>query len=275
MVEMSISTIPVLDAFEKAGNCPLCDIWVKNEDSYLEYVESNEVTMNPEFREKVIAASGFCNRHMHRLYHMAFSGRTENGLGYALYARDVIGRIEESTGAEQSDIRQAIRHLRSKNLLTKRRNLRKGFARIVARAEKAIQGTIICPICAMLQESDRRTIGTFLNMLEDEEFARVFAKSEGMCLPHFVSAMKLLPKSRATLEVVGSLMLEVELRKVKKVGHLLGERIRKYSWDYRNEKITNDEASSQENALKTLVGVEGLYCESRKVTLRLLEDLQG
>ena len=51
--------------------------------------------MNPKFMDEVVAARGFCSRHMHLFYETACRSYAGDGLGYALYMRAVIERIVE------------------------------------------------------------------------------------------------------------------------------------------------------------------------------------
>ncbi len=240
---------------------------MKDESSYIEYVQTSEVTVNLEFREELVSATGFCNRHMYLLYRYAFSGRGENGLGYATYAKDVISKLEKKLDSVRTDLRVAIRRTRRKNIFARGKAWTAAIQASVVELEKTVRGSSICPLCDMLLGADQRTISTFLGMLEDQGFASLFAKSNGICLPHYVSAMESLLDSRSKSEAVAGQLMQVELENLRRIDHLLGERMRKYSWDFRDEKITEDESSSQEMALTVISGAEGLYSRSRKVGL--------
>ncbi|MDG6926747.1 MAG: hypothetical protein JRN09_09375 [Nitrososphaerota archaeon] len=267
MLEKTITTIPILGAFERANGCPLCLLWTESEESYLERVEANEVTMDPEFRKKVIAAAGFCNRHMHLLFEISFSGHTENGLGYALYAKDVLETLEGKIGELKPRARVEPRRGSSGGFLSKRTTPRRPMREAAFGAARALHGNRICPICEMLLDSDRRTLATFLNMLRDKAFASIYTESGGICLPHFASSLGLLAEDKERSDTVVVLLFEVQNERLSRLRTLLDSRIRKYAWDHHDEALSSDEADSQEDALRMIAGAEGLYCRESKVPL--------
>jgi hypothetical protein len=67
LVEKNLLTIAILEGIEKSDGCPLCYLWAKSEERLLENLLADEMVMDPNFREKVTSAKGFCNRHMHLL----------------------------------------------------------------------------------------------------------------------------------------------------------------------------------------------------------------
>ena len=140
---------------------------------------------------------------------------------------------------------------------------------MVKQLEQTISGDDMCPVCAELLESDRARISSLLQMLVSKDFAELYSKSRAMCMPHFVSAMQLVPKSALkNLEEVWSLLVKTELASLESVDHLLNERMKKYSWDFRHEGMSPDEANAQKIAMLAIAGVEGLYCRPRKTSLR-------
>jgi hypothetical protein len=268
VVKKTITTVPILNAFERRDGCPLCFLWTNTESSYIEHVESNEMGMDPDFRVKILASAGFCNRHMHLLFEAAFSGHTENGLGYAMFMRDVVNQLEGRMTRMQSALRAAGHIMESAKFITRGTAWRRQVGRVIDELEDSIQGSSICPICDMLLDFDARTVSTFLEMLEDKDFADLFEASNGICLPHFVSSMELLPQKTAKSKAVGNLLFVVEIRLSRKIKDLLDGRIRKYAWDHRDEVLSPEEAGSQRAALLTIAGAEGLYCRPRKASLR-------
>ena len=93
MIEKNLLTIEILEALAKSAGCPLCYLWMKNEERHMEYLLTNEVVMDSEFRHKVMLARGFCNYHMHLFYQTTH--RTLDGLRYALYMGDIVESIME------------------------------------------------------------------------------------------------------------------------------------------------------------------------------------
>jgi hypothetical protein len=143
------------------------------------------------------------------------------------------------------------------------------FSGVIRHLGETISGEAMCPVCEELLESDKARIASLLQMLESKDFAEVYSKSRAMCMPHFVSAMQLVPRtSQKNVESVWSLLVKTELSSLEWVDHLLNERMKKYSWDFRNEGMSPDEANAQKIAMLAIAGVEGLYCRQRKTSLR-------
>jgi len=263
LVEKNLLTIAILEGIEKSEGCPLCYLWVKSEKSHMEYLLTNEVTMSPEFREKVQAAKGFCNHHMHLLYNTTKQGHTEDGLGYALYMRDVVERINKDLGS-LPDCLGSLEDSANTNILTRRRKRRNTFSLLCNTVEHAIQGQQLCPACESLWSSDQRHLHTLILMLDDKEFREEFKSSNGLCLPHLVSAIRMAGRSKLknSAHIVQTL-IEVETKRLRLVERYLSEFVRKQSWDLRNESA-GPEVNANPMVLNLLVGAEGLYYRSKK-----------
>jgi hypothetical protein len=204
---------------------------------------------------------------MHLLYAVAFSAETEDGLGYALYARDVISSLEKTIEDARSKLRGQTKRTRGSNFISSGRMSRKNAEEMSAAVSGAVRGSVICPVCSRLVGLDRRNVATLLEMLgDDPDFARVFAGSKGVCTPHFAFAMEMLPGIKVRTEQTAQLLVDIELKSLKAIGRLLDERMRKYRWDFRAEKITQEEVHSQEEAMNAIAGVEGLHCKTRKTS---------
>jgi hypothetical protein len=246
MVHLTPATIPLLEAFERDEGCVLCYLWQKDEFQSMEFVEDNEVSMDEAFRRDVVAASGFCNRHMHVLHRMVFSGGIPDGLGYAMYAEDTVEMFHESLQAMQTAFHESRK--KSWNVLSKERTPRAVIDSATKKLEETIQGTRICEICRRMLLADARRTRTLLDMLGHADFAGKFASSGRLCFPHFVTSIQMLPTRRVNKQAVAALLIETELRSLKDVDRLLAQGGR----------------ASPEMAATIIAGVEGLYCLTKK-----------
>jgi len=264
LIEKNLLTIAVLEGIEKSEGCPLCYLWVKSEEHFMEYLLTNEVTMSPEFRERVQAAKGFCNRHMHLLYKTAYEGHTEDGLGYALYMQGVVEKIIESLASLSPDYVSNFRKSNDSNVIVRRRRQRQAFTLLSSGLERAVQGKTPCPACESLWSSNKIHLHTLVQMLDDKDFREEFKSSKGLCIPHFISAIRMAGQSKLKNPVdVACTLIEVEIKHLQLAKHYLSEFIRKRSWDFRNEP-PGPEINANTMILNLLVGVEGLYCRSYK-----------
>ncbi|MEM2473361.1 MAG: DUF6062 family protein [Candidatus Bathyarchaeia archaeon] len=100
-------TITILEGMEKSEAHPLCYLWTKREKSYVKQVLTNEVVTGSEFRKKVVAARGFCNRHAYMLYQAINESGIEDGLEYALYMKDVIEKLGKQLSSLHTNLLNA------------------------------------------------------------------------------------------------------------------------------------------------------------------------
>ena len=246
MVHITPSTIPLLEAFERDEGCILCYLWLKDEFQSMEFVEDNEVSMDSAFRRDVIDSSAFCNTHMHVLYRSVFSGGIPDGLGYAMYAQDTIEMFHEGIQAVQTAFQESRK--KSWNVLSKERTPEVVMGSAAEKLGQRLRGTRICEICRRMLLADGRRARVLVDMLGHEDFAAKFASSGRICLPHFVTAMQMLPSRRVNKQAVAALLVKTELRCLKDVDHLLAE----------------GGKASPEMAAMMIAGVEGLYCITKK-----------
>ena len=265
MVKKNLLTIAILEGIEKSKGCPLCYLWAKSEERLLEHLLTNEVVMNPDFREKVTAAKGFCNRHMHLLYKTTHSGHTENGLGFAHYMQGVVEGIIEQLAPLATDLND----LDSTNskILFRGRKQRLSLLKFFGKTKNVVQGKKPCPACESLWSSDQIHLHTLVQMLDDEDFCEEFKSSRGLCLPHFLSAIRMINQNKLKNPVMAAqTLVRIEIKRLKLVERYLSEFVRKSSWDFRNEPA-GPEVDANPMVLNLLVGIEGLYQAYKKEVL--------
>jgi len=272
MTEKSILDIMVLRGIEKSEGCPLCFLHLEHEQRYMDYLLTNEMTMNPRFRERVSAAKGFCNHHMHLLYKIAQEGCTEDGSGYALYMQTVIQRIIEQLEALPLDHLRNVENATESNIFTRRRRRRQALSELHNDTIRVIQGQQLCPACRTLWSSDETFIDTLVMMLDDKEFREGFKSSRGLCLPHLASAIKTISRIKLKNSAdVAQVLIESETRYMQLVARYLSDYVRKRNWQFRHE-APGPEVNANRMSLDVLAGVEGLYCRSYRAFSPLESD---
>jgi hypothetical protein len=271
LIEKNLLTIAILEGIEKSEGCALCYLWVKSEENHMQHLLRDEVVMDPEFREKVIASGGFCNRHAHLLYKAAYKSHTEDGLGYALYMKDVVRKIIDELAPFSADNSSDLRSLNKQAFLGGRR--RKALSVLSRKIRRAVQGREDCPACEYLRSMDQIRLHTLVQMLDDEDFRKEFESSNGLCLPHFVSAIQMVCASKLTNpSQVSRDLIKVEMKRFELVESLLSEFVRKQSWDFRNEPI-GPEVHANSLVMNLLVGAEGIYSKNQTALLQTKEAI--
>ena len=248
----------ILEGIGKADVCMLCYLWEKNEKRLMTHFLQNEAVMDPVFRDKVTDSKGFCNHHMYLLYEAAYGGRGGDALGYALYMQSVVENLLRGFDyLPIGDLKGA-----SSGIFDFSNKRKQKILNFEDRVEYTVQGQRPCPACESLLSSDRIHLETFLEMLDGKKFEIEFKPFRGLCLPHFMSSIRILSQIKVKhVDDVAKKLVEVEKDRFKLLFSYLSEFIRKRKWDYRNEPA-GAEVNANPIALKMLAGVEGLYCKS-------------
>lgn len=264
MIEKDLFTIAILEGIEKAEGCSLCYLWTKRETVLMEHLLRNELVMDPAFRVKVIDAKGFCNRHMHLLYKTTHARYTEDGLGYALYMQGVVQRLLADLKSSPLDRFKKLEDLKQNNIFTRSKKRRQAFSQLTGAVEKVVEGQRTCPACEFMWSSDETNLHTLIEMLNNKEFGKEFESSKGLCLSHFVSAVRMVSRGRIKNSVrITRALVEAEMKRLELTENYLSEFIRKQRWEFRHEPW-GPEANANPMVLNLLAGVEGLYCRSYK-----------
>ncbi len=177
-----IDTIPIWDAFKAAGECPLCDIYNKCENEFVERSLGGSV-MEPDTRVQV-NKQGFCREHLSQLY------AQQNRLGLALMMHSHIKEIIVELDKQESELALQMEYdskkgglERAARAVTKSApsvSMSRDLARIARERGRG------CHICSRLENTMDRYIKTVVAMWENEkEFQKAFRVSKGFCLEHY------------------------------------------------------------------------------------------
>jgi Family of unknown function (DUF6062) len=238
---------------EGKRGCTLCSLWSRDEDSTVASIAKDGARANTELREKIVASTGFCNRHTYVIQRAGTKGG--ESFGGSASAQLVLKKIEEDLSALLADVKGGASG--------------EEMGSVVGKLERSLYGQSVCPVCERLLKADKERISSLLRMLEAKEFADRYEKSDALCFPHFVSVIKLLPSSGLKRpEAVWSVLVRAELARMGAVDKVLNSRMEKYSWDHQSEGVTQEETDAQNAGKLLIVGVEGLYCRPRKTSLR-------
>ncbi|OOO00084.1 MAG: hypothetical protein ATN35_09170 [Epulopiscium sp. Nele67-Bin004] len=176
----TIYTIPLTEAFQEQGECPLCFIYKKLEDDAIRFTLGSSY-MQSDFREQT-NKQGFCSKHYKNLYDYG------NRLGVSLILHTHYMELYKSLDY----------------ILTNRPDTPK--ISLINKIKKApIPKTDInnqisnhidsCFICDRIEKDFIRYISTFFYLMQkDKEFEQMFENSLGFCVPHFNIALSEAPK---------------------------------------------------------------------------------
>jgi hypothetical protein len=152
-----IDTAPVIEAFAKNCECPVCELYGKTEEGYLESFLGGSV-MEPDVRVEV-NRKGFCAKHFLMLYGMG------NRLGVALMAH--------------THLKETIEDIRKPTPKPKRWG--RGAGDLHAPS---------CACCDKLNNTMERYLDTVIYLYEtDSSFKSLLKNGKGLCVPHYRELM--------------------------------------------------------------------------------------
>ena len=238
-MKYTLDTIPVLDAYKTGCECPLCQLRIACEDSYVDSM-LGAAYMEPDCRVRTNEV-GFCMRHFQLMYDR------RNRLGLALmthtHMQEVISSVESILKADES--------ARGGLLASLRGGRDEGGTPQKIRAR--MSG---CVICEQMEGAVNRYAYTIAQLYgTNSEFKAMFDASKGFCLPHLALVLEMAEKtlSGEALRAFKAAVSAVELPNLKRIEGELEWFTLKF--DYRNtDKPWGNSRDAVERAINKLMG---------------------
>jgi hypothetical protein len=229
------------------GGCPVCTLTLAAVTSYLQAITYEHVN-DPEFRDAIVAARGYCNTHSWRLRELRVA------LGTALMYRDVIrdaaaelarppaGGRPDLFGAGQGQGHGGVRGR---------------LSALTGRGAPDSGGRIVDPhrACPACQERDRYELlylEALLGHIRDERMAQAFADAGGLCMVH-LDRLSATTRQSAALERLLAVQRECLLR----LHDELTEFVRKNDYRFSGEGM-GPERDSWVRAVEIVAGKPGI-----------------
>jgi hypothetical protein len=234
------------DACNKGG-CSICTMALDTVDRYLDIVLYENVN-DPQTRDAVVAARGYCNDHSWQL--RAKSGAA---FGTALMYRDVLQHVAEESGRQPAGGRRAIFTTgRSDGGPLSRLAKLTGSSDADGKGRGITDPHVACPACRVRERYEQIYLGVLLDHLGEEEFVQAFRRAGGLCLVHLDQASAATRHARALER-----LWEVQSACMQSLLDELGEFIRKHDYRFRGEGIGN-EGTSWIRAIEMVAGKQGI-----------------
>jgi uncharacterized protein DUF6062 len=235
VTEKFIGYFRFVEACAQTG-CPACRSLEQDGRRYLEAFIYEQVT-DPDTRRGLHASWGFCNWHTWMLLEVA-----DASSGAAIVYADLI----------QAFLHR-FRRLRDRAPSFPQWSLARLFRRRGPTVVELQRRRNTCPVCAWCAQAEAGYLATLLQFIDDPQFARAYAKSEGICAPHLLAAVELGGSSPGLAHLLDRTVAKwEELR--KDVDRFVSKH------DYRNRApFTEAEASSPRRAFEALGGRRGVW----------------
>jgi hypothetical protein len=188
-----LTSVAVERALEREG-CALCRLAQEHERRWLWLLLWEQVT-DPEIRERIGAAWGFCRRHA---WTLAYLERREFGgsLGTSIIYEDLTGRVLERCGEATpgNGLRQRAR-----------RGRRPDLSRVLPGQK--------CLTCGALEAEGRDKIAWFARSAPEAWFVEVYRRADGLCIDHLYRVL-----TRASAEA-RAFLVDVQATRFAAVSH--------------------------------------------------------
>lgn len=227
------------------GGCPICTLVLAAVARYLDMVFYENVN-DPETRDGVVSARGYCNDHSWMLREM------NAALGTALMYRDVLRHAAEdiagrqpgtpfdpfNAGQERSSLRGKIAGLTS--------------AKQNGKANRRADPHLACPACAARERYERLYLETLADHLDDAALLSALRTAGGICLVHLDQARHAI-RDAASVER----LLDVQRELYLALQAEMGEFVRKNDYRYAAEPMGR-EGDSWVRAIEMVAGKRGI-----------------
>ena len=216
-------TIPVNDAFDKAGECPLCNMIQELEEKAVDF------TLGPSYMEDDVRGEtsqyGFCDKHIEVLY------KNQNRLGLSLILKSHMDKIiDDIEKLSAGGAKQTV------SSLFRRQNDTYPVVDYIDKLNSS------CYICSKIERTFERYVATIFYLYQhDEEFRLKFESCQGFCSRHYgilyKEAHKHLSGSRLNDFIIK--LNSLYLNNMKRVRDDLEWFINKFDYRYANEPWKN------------------------------------
>jgi hypothetical protein len=216
-----------LSSFRQACSvkgCPLCTLAKQETHRYLSNL-LYEYTSAPDIHQRLAQTHGLCNRHAWLLQYIAHAEQ-KDGMGVAIFYGSILTDLLEDLEVCLADHRA--------DAPSRGRSGRGSTFGAMARARLRTQG--ICLACEHQTENERFNLMQLLEELaeagESSELARLYLKSDGACLPHFLDLME-----QAPTEAVARWFAQTQHDKLAELGAQLEKYVRLHDVRYKGQPM--------------------------------------
>jgi len=240
----SLALLNLKDEMHQEG-CPLCRCFLRAETGFLrslDWENINEVGT----RMRLTQSLGACRRHAQQMLQMevaAWETPLGNGILYEGLTKAVSCRLQETRSlAEKQSRRGWARRLLARLV---------GRGKRSERLERPLTPEEICRICKVGQESVRLHAETLLEMLAYPEYQALYERSQGVCLPHLRLLCQVAQPGPGL-----QYLLQQSARRLESLETDLSEYLRKQSYQYHHEPVSEGERTAIARALAFFGGSE-------------------
>ncbi len=248
--DKGIMHVRISQALEKEENCFLCHLEGRLEQRFIE-TYLGELVMDPKARERIVESRGFCNYNSYQMFVSASDPASEDGLEMALILKNVTEQLLE-------DVKD-YKNIKFVGTKLWKLDLKHSLGSILGtRLSKPVSNVVECATCDYVSKMMRHYIEGFLSEItQDEEIWKLYDKSKGMCMPHYIITLCVATSiSNGEFEQVIKKLVEKQIQTLENLQKDLSEYIKKQDYRFSSRERAEVEESIG-RGLKQLVGKRG------------------
>ena len=212
----SFSQHYLLDACAQSG-CPICRVGAHSVKRYLRSI-FNEFVNDITMRGNLLKSMGFCYEHTQLLLNV----RIADALGASIIYENIVKKI----------LRELPEQFKSSDF------------------EKAIVRSRNCPACEQREDVFDRSLRELGRSLGEAKMRSAMDQSDGLCFPHLTHILEFVQDTEDV-----DFLLTLTKEKLETRQSEMAEVIRKNDHQYKDEKITLDEALAWKKVISMISGV--------------------
>ena len=235
-------TIPLNDAVDAGGECPLCNVEKLLEQDTMDFVLGSCASyMEPDVRE-LTDKKGFCREHMHKMFTYG------NTLGNAWILKTRYMKLRADFEKISRDYKPA------KMGLADRFKGKKAINPITDWTDSLNE---TCYICDHMAEIRKRYVDTFFVLWKkDDSFKNKILNSKGFCISHFGEICKAADEqlSAKELEDFYSALIPLMQKNLDRMQEDVNWLIEKYDYENQDADWKNSKDANQRGMQKIMGG---------------------
>jgi hypothetical protein len=207
-----ITYLHIKRAIEKNTECFLCTLEDEIERKYIDTYLS-ELVMDAPSRDKIIESRGFCNNHFYKMLIAASKPESFDFQGMALIMKSITEKLTQDLHGQEDYCMM-------------------------------IPNENTCPACVHLADFMEMYVKHIVKLLSSnhEGFSKLFTESKGLCVPHFVTLMRVAEENAdVKIRDLIETMTKVEEKSLQRLDLGLAEYIKRQSYEFSNKDRENVE----------------------------------
>jgi hypothetical protein len=237
-----LSVAKLVDAMKLQG-CPVCRrAWQTSNETMEIFLWEN--VNDPQIRNEIVSAYGFCNYHT-RLLAAAELSNTGIPLGVNIIYEQ-LGRV---VGRE---LEKHVHKGKSEGFFAQLLN-RLGFETKKTVGRSVLPEKNICPACKLTNQAVVNTLSTLFETLEKKvvDLTEAYLSSDRLCFDHLRLG---LTHYGGRNPYASKLLIDDTVQQINRMSTDMQGYIRKNNWEYRDEKITPEENEAWQKMLVFFTG---------------------